>query len=112
MINKPSIFDVFDSLTSHVKPIQVADRTPMSILRARTVSLSPTFSMNSISLASTLKNTLSLISQLTKNIISSITFYSTYCVLQNNQTKMISIGRERRSLYYLEKSYGNPSCGF
>lgn len=66
------------------------------ILGACNVSLSPIFSMYSILLALTLKNNLLSISQLTKSLDYSLTLYSTYCVFQNNPTRMmIGIGKER-----------------
>ena len=77
----------------------------MPITRAGNVSLSPTFSISSILLAPNLSNNLLSISQITKHLNCSVTFYPTYCVFQDNLTKMtIGTGRERGGLYYWEEA--------
>ena len=59
--------------------------------------------MSFVLLAPSLSNSLLSISQIIKHLKYFVTFHSTYCVFQDNLTKMtIGIGREEGGLYYLE----------
>ena len=90
-------------MPSLVKFVQVANGTPMPISGIKNVSLSPTLSMSSILLAPSLSNSLLSISKITKHLNCSVTFYSTYCVFQDNLTKItIGIAKKRRGLYHFE----------
>ena len=90
-------------MPSLVKSVQVANGTPMPISGIKNVSLSPTLSMSSVLLAPSLSNSLLSISKITKHLNCSVTFYSTYCVFQDNLTKItIGIAKKRRGLYHFE----------
>lgn len=98
---------IIDSLTSSpVKSVQVANGNSMPMTGAGNVSLSPTFSISSVLLASKLSNNLLFISKI-KNLTCYVTFHSIHCVFQDNLKKITNvIGKERDGLYYLEDNRG------
>lgn len=98
---------IIDSLTSPpVKSVQVANGNSMPMTGAGHVSLSPTFSISSVLLASKLSNNLLSISKI-KNLTCYVTFHSIHCVFQDNLKKITNvIGKERDGLYYLEDDRG------
>lgn len=105
---------LFDSLmSSYVKSIQVANGAPMLIIEAGNASLSPTLSISFALLAPTLFNNLLYISYIAKHLNYFVIFYSTHYVFQDNLTKrLISIGKERGGLYYLEEARSSSANVF
>jgi hypothetical protein len=99
-------------MSSYVKSIQVANGAPMLIIEAGNASLSPTLHIFAL-LAPTLFNNLLYISYIAKHLNYFVIFYSTHYVFQDNLTKrLISIGKERGGLYYLEEARASSANVF
>ena len=104
MTGMASIFSSYTVCSGRDK-IRVADGTFSSIAGKGTISASPNITLSSVLHAPKLSNNLLSVSNITKTLNCSVTFFPSHCVFQDLDTgKTIGSGREDNGLYLLDSS--------
>jgi len=101
MTSKQELFSSNHNSSSSLE-VMLANGSSTQVVGLGTVSLRPSLSLSSVLYVPQLPSNLLSVNQLTKTLSCSVTFYPSYCVFQDLQTKkMIGGGHERDGLYYL-----------
>lgn len=93
------------SPNTSLSTVQMADGSTATITRIGSTSINPSLHLDNIFLIPSFKFNLLSVSQLTKSLNCSVTFFSDHCVFQDLTTKKtIGVGKCWNGLYYLQRS--------